>query len=444
GPRRSPSAAWYVRYLLQASDDPSLLVPAEDAWTAKGRSASIFARKGFTPREYLLTSLGQAAGISPRIEDSLRQSTPNGYALDAVGAHEFLAEKAWLLEQAGFGVLLPAWWTGKGTNLRLTARAAVKSPKMQGGSGLSLDQLIRFNWEVALGDETLSLSELQLLARLKSPLVKVRGQWVQLNAEEIQAALKVWKRKTADELSVRALVRMALGTGTAPGGVPFAGVAATGWVADLLAQLNGRVAFEELSQPETFRGTLRPYQLRGYSWLAFLRRWGLGACLADDMGLGKTPQTLALIQRDWHTNGKRPVLLICPTSVVGNWQKEAARFAPDLPVMVHHGLTRTKGTAFKRDATRHAIVLSSYALLHRDLEFLGTIPWAGAILDEAQNVKNPETKQARAARALAADYHLALTGTPVENHVGDLWSIMEFLNPGFLGTQAEFKRTFFV
>jgi SNF2 family DNA or RNA helicase len=444
GPRRSPSAAWYVRYLLQASDDPSLLVPAADAWTAAGRSASIFARRRFAPREYLLTSLGQAAGISPQIEDSLRKSTPNGYALDTSGAHEFLAEKAWLLEQAGFGVLLPAWWTGKGTKLRLTARATVRSPKMQGGSGLSLDQLIRFNWEVALGDETLSLSELQLLARLKAPLVKVRGQWVQLNAEEIQAALKVWKRKTGNELTVRALVRMALGAGTAPGGMPFVGVTATGWIADLLAQLNGRVAFEELPQPETFRGTLRPYQLRGYSWLAFLRRWGLGACLADDMGLGKTPQTLALIQRDWQTNGKRPVLLICPTSVVGNWQKEAARFTPELPVIVHHGLTRTKGAAFKRDAAGHAIVLSSYALLHRDFEFLNTISWAGVILDEAQNIKNPETKQARAARSLPAEYHLALTGTPVENHVGDLWSIIEFLNPGFLGTQAEFKRMFFV
>ncbi len=441
---RSANTAWYVRYLLQAADDPSLLVPAADAWTTNGRTASIFTQRGFNPREYLLTSLGQAAGISPRVEDSLRKSTPSGYTLDASGAHEFLTEQAWLLEQAGFGVLLPAWWTGKGTKLRLTARATVRSPKMQGGSGLSLDQIVRFNWEVALGDETLSLQELQTLARLKAPLVKVRGQWVQLNAEEIQAALDFWKRKTADEMTVRAMVRMALGAGTAPGGMPFAGVTATGWIADLLAQLDGQAAFEELPQPAAFQGTLRPYQVRGYSWLAFLRHWGLGACLADDMGLGKTPQTLALIQRDWQTNGKRPVLLICPTSVVGNWQKEAARFTPDLPVMVHHGLTRTKGAAFKREASKQAIVLSSYALLHRDFEFLTDIPWAGVILDEAQNIKNPETKQARAARSLTADYHIALTGTPVENNVGDLWSILEFLNPSFLGTQAEFKRTFFV
>ena len=117
-------------------------------------------------------------------------------------------------------------------------------------------------------------------------------------------------------------------------------------------------------------------------------------------------------------------------SVVGNWQKEAARFTPDLPVMVHHGLERTRGTAFKKQAAKHALVLSSYALLHRDFELLQEVHWAGLVLDEAQNIKNPETKQAQAARALKADYRIALTGTPVENHVGDLWSIMEFLNPG--------------
>jgi SNF2 family DNA or RNA helicase len=442
--RRVEKDAWRVSYLLQAADDPSLLISAEDSWTPRGRTASILTRGGFSPREYLLSSLGQAAGICPHIEKSLKTATPGGYMLDTTGAHEFLSEKAWLLEQAGFGVLLPAWWTRKGTKLRLTARANVKSPKMQGGSGLSLEQIVRFNWEVALGDQTLSLQELQTLAKLKAPLVKVRGQWVQLNAEEIKTALEFWKKKAAGEAPVREIVQMALGAGNAPGGITFAGVTATGWIGDLLAQLDGRIAFEENPQPDTFQGTLRPYQVRGYSWLNFLRRWGLGACLADDMGLGKTPQTLALIEHDWQTNGKRPVLLICPTSVVGNWQKEAARFTPDLSVMVHHGVTRTKGAAFKKEAARHAIVLSSFALLHRDLEILKDVAWAGVILDEAQNIKNPETKQAQAARTLPADYHIALTGTPVENNVGDLWSIMEFLNPGFLGTQTEFKRKFFI
>jgi SNF2 family DNA or RNA helicase len=131
-------------------------------------------------------------------------------------------------------------------------------------------------------------------------------------------------------------------------------------------------------------------------------------------------------------------------SVVGNWHKEAARFTPDLPVMVHHGFGRAKGESFCREAARHALVISSYALLQRDFGTLKEVAWAGVILDEAQNVKNPETKQARAAQGLQAGYRIALTGTPVENNVGDLWSIMEFLNPGFLGTQTDFKREFFV
>ena len=433
--------SWYVRYLLQAAHDPSLLIPAEDAWKVKNQRGR---GDGFNHREYLLLSLGQASGICPHIEISLKASIPAGYELNAAGAHNFLTEKAGVLEQAGFGVMLPAWWTRKGTKLRLAARANIKTPKMQGGSGLSLDDIIQFDWEVALGDERLSREEIWALAELKAPLIKVRGQWVQVSAGEIQAALEFWKKKTSGQATVREIIQMALGAGKTPGGMAFAGVTATGWMTDLLAKLDGHASFQELSVPDRFQGTLRPYQIRGYSWLGFLRQWGLGACLADDMGLGKTIQTLVLIQRDWHQSGKRPVFLICPTSVVSNWQKEASRFTPELPVMVHHGIARTKGAEFIKKAVKQAIVISSYALLHRDFETLRKVPWSGMVLDEAQNIKNPETKQARAARAFRADYRLALTGTPVENNVGDLWSIMEFLNPGFLGTQAEFKRRFFI
>ncbi len=443
-PLSHSSSPWFVRYLLQAADDPSLLIPVADAWSAKGRAATLLRRSAFNPREYLLSSLGQAASFSPQIEQSLRSVTPGGYDLDSIHAHEFLTEKAWLLEQAGFGVMLPAWWTRKGTKLRLSMRANVKSPKMQGGSGLSLDEIVKFDWEVALGDQTLSLKELEALAKLKSPLVKVRGHWVELNADEIQAALDFWKKKAADQATMRDVVQMALGRANTPGGIAFEGVTASGWISDFLAQLEGRKAFEELVVPKAFHGTLRPYQVRGYSWLAFLRQRGLGACLADDMGLGKTAETLALIQYTWQNGGRRPTLVVCPTSVIGNWQKEAARFTPDLPVLAHHGLTRKKGESFGKETANQAIVISSYSLLQRDFEILKEVDWAAVILDEAQNIKNPETKQARAARSLRSDCRIALTGTPVENNVGDLWAIMEYLNPGFLGTQSEFKRTFFV
>ncbi|NLY02868.1 MAG: DEAD/DEAH box helicase [Rhodopirellula sp.] len=441
---RQTDRPWQVRYLLQAADDPSLLVPAEDAWATGGRKGAVLRKRGFDAKEYLLGALGQAAGICPRIESSLRSPKPSGYEVDAAGAMEFLNQRAAALQQAGFGVMLPAWWTRKGTKLHLSVRAGVKSPQFDGAQGMSMESVVHFQWAIALGDQTLTAAELEALAALKQPLVKLRGQWVQMSAEEIQAALDFWKKSAQKEATVREVVQMALGATRPTAALDFAGVAADGWVGNLLQQLEGKANFEELDPPGSFVGQLRPYQARGYSWLAFLRRWGLGACLADDMGLGKTIQTLALIQRNWHGDSRRPVLLICPTSVVGNWQKEASRFTPELPVMVHHGLGRAKQAAFRKAVAGQAIVISSYGLLHRDLDCLREVDWAGVVLDEAQNIKNPQTKQARAARSLKAEYRIALTGTPVENHVGDLWSTMEFLNPGLLGSQAEFKRSFFV
>ncbi len=221
-------------------------------------------------REYLLGTLGQVTGICPQVETSLKTATPHGYALDTTGAYEFLTDKTQALELCGVRVLLPAWWTRKGTKLRLTAHAHVQSPRLRGKNGLSLDTIAEFRWQVALGDEILTLKELQALATLKQPLVRVRGQWVQMSAAEIETALTFWKNQAAAHASVRDVVRMALGAGQTPDGMEFAGVTAEGWIAEFLAQLDGRVPFVELPPPAGFHGTLRPYQTRGYSWLEFL------------------------------------------------------------------------------------------------------------------------------------------------------------------------------
>jgi SNF2 family DNA or RNA helicase len=444
-PAENPSGSWFVRFLLQSREDPSLIVPVPDAWSAQGRTSSILGGDGHRVRETILSALGQAAGIDPRIASSLESaSIPPGYALDATGAYDFLSIRASILQEAGFGVMFPAWWTGLGTQSRLALRARVRAPKMQVPGRISLDEILHFDWEVALGDLTLSLSELEELAALKAPLILVRGQWVELNSEEIDHAIAVWKRKGGDRATARDAIEMALGAKRPPAGFDLERVEASGWIADLIDRLQGHVPYEELEAPEWFHGTLRPYQVRGFSWLAFLREWGLGGCLADDMGLGKTVQALALIQRDRERGEEKPVLVVCPTSVVNNWKREAERFTPRLSVMVHHGSDRKRGREFAAEARRHALVISSYGLLQRDMESLREVPWAGAILDEAQNIKNPETKQARNARGIPAEYRFALTGTPVENNVGDLWSIMEYLNPGLLGSRADFKRRYFV
>ena len=210
---------------------------------------------------------------------------------------------------------------------------------MQGGSGLSLEEIVQFDWQVALGDQTLTLQELEALARLKAPLVQgARPVGAGQRRGDPGGPRLLEEARARPRPRVREVVQMALGGAGAAGGLAVGGVTADGLGrATCSASWRARPTFEELPPPAGFHGTLRPYQVRGYSWLAFLRRWGLGACLADDMGLGKTVQTLALLQRDWEAGDRRPALLICPMSVVGNWKKEAERFTPDLPVLVHHG-----------------------------------------------------------------------------------------------------------
>jgi SNF2 family DNA or RNA helicase len=415
--------AWRIAYLLQSRSEPSLLLDTKSAMaTAATRRA-------------LLAALGRAAQVSPDVAASLQASgsVPSHCELDLAGAYRFLSETAWLLEQAGIGVILPAWWLGKNAKARIVTRAAVKAPATT--AGLRADSLLDVNWNVVLGDDALPAHELERLAQLKVPLVRVRGQWVHVEPGELRAALDHLKAGRT-QLSMADVVRLQLDA--------HAVVDSAGSVRALLERLQGERSYAQLPPPAGLHAQLRPYQLRGYSWLRFLIEAGFGACLADDMGLGKTIQTLALVLRDWREKPGTPVLLACPTSVIENWVREARRFTPELPVLVHHGSDRLRDTRFAREVKRHALVVTSYALLQRDVDVFAKRRWRGIVLDEAQNVKNPESKQARAARALEAGYRIALTGTPVENHVGDLWSIMEFLNPGLLGSQAAFKREFLI
>ncbi|HEY3331906.1 MAG TPA: DEAD/DEAH box helicase [Capsulimonadaceae bacterium] len=436
---------WNVDFLLQAADDPSLQINAAEVWRAKPAAMKLVERPGFEPRKFLLMALGHAAQLCPPIDRALESEEPVGVQLSTADAFTLLVEYAPALEQAGFGVMLPAWWTKRGTRLRIKAKGKARSPKMQAAGKLSLASVVEFEYEIALGDETMTRKQLDDLARQKSPLVQVRGQWVQVDQAEIKAAIAYLAKKSKETVTLADIMRMSLGQGeSGVAGLEFGGVAADGWVGDFLAQLAGDKAFAELPVPDGVDATLRPYQQRGYSWMEFLTQWGLGACLADDMGLGKTLQVLALIRGRWDTGETRqPTLVVCPTSVIGNWQREAARFVPGLPVMAHHGSDRMKAETFAETASTHAIVLTSYALLHRDIDALAAVPWAALVLDEAQNIKNSETKQSRAARTLSASTRIALTGTPVENHVGDLWSIMDYLNPGLLGKRADFKRNYF-
>ena len=436
------SDTWNLRYLLQSCREESLFLEVGDLWEGGSAASLHCAAEGFDCRNYLLSAFGEAARLSPSVQHSLSGDRPSGAGLTTAEAYRFLVDEAPQCAERGFVLLLPSWWTGKAAALRISASVQSGTKKMESIGKLSLNDLVDFQWEIALGDKVLDRQELERLAGLKVPLVRVRGQWVSLGAEDIAQALALLEKKTPQR--VRDVLQISLAGGRTPAGLEIGEIKISGYLEKLAAELHNDRTLVEQSEPSGFVGALRPYQKKGLSWLSFLRTWGLGACLADDMGLGKTVQTLALIQHERLEGETRPVLLVCPTSVVTNWRNEAHRFTPELPVMVHHGAGRAKGDSFSDDALRHGLVISTYALIHRDREHLEKVPWAGLVLDEAQNIKNAATLQAQAARAISADYRIALTGTPVENSLGDLWSLMEFLNPGYLGKEAEFQRTFLV
>ena len=362
---KASTAMWRVEFILQAADDPSLQVTATDVWSAKKSAMAVVQRPGFRAREFLLMALGHAARLWPVVDASLNAPDPVMAEVETGEAVRFLTDYAPALEQAGFAVMLPTWWTRRGSRLRLTSRAKVKGPKLNSEGKLSLASVIEFDFEVALGEETLTRKQLEELARQKSTLVRVRGQWVQVDQAELKTAIDEYlKKKASQALTMADVMKMALSGDENLGGLPFEGVDADGPVGDFLAQLTGEAAFVEQAPPAGLNTTLRPYQQRGYSWMTFLGQWGLGACLADDMGLGKTVQVITLMKRRWDEMAEKlPTLVVCPTSVIGNWQREAARFVPDVPVMVHHGTSRQKGDEFAALTGAHGIVLTSYSLL---------------------------------------------------------------------------------
>ena len=433
------SPNWVLRYLLQANDDLSLLVPAREVWRERGDVLSYLSHRFEHPQEQLLAGLGIAARLCPAIERSLKSKCPESTTLSVQEAYTFLRETARLLEGLGFGVMVPPWWNKPDAQLRVRAKLR-GAPEVSSSGILSMDALVAYDWELALGDERLTREEFERLAALKTPLVQVRGRWVLLRPDQVEAAIAFWeKHQIQGELHLREALGLTLGAVGDIDGLPISDIELDDSLAALVRTLEQGDQLETLDPPLGLVGQLRPYQVRGFSWLAFLRRWGFGACLADDMGLGKTIQAISLLLREREAG---PSLVICPTSVVGNWQREVTRFAPSLRTMVHHGSGRAEGTSFVQQSTASDLVISTYGLARRDIDDLTKIRWANVILDEAQNIKNPLTKQARAVRRLKGTYRVALTGTPVENRLSELWSIMSFLNPGYLGPLDTFRRTF--
>lgn len=333
-----------------------------------------------------------------------------------------------LLESVGFDVRVPALSRKRATpSLRLTTEAS-------GETVVGARQLTNVSWSALFDDVELTAADIHELSKQARPLVQSHGQWIELDKADLaEAAAALAERANTTQMTGAEILRQALGLegATLAGGASIEG---SGWAADLLNAARS-IPTNVPTQPTGFNGELRSYQAEAVAWLGFLHTAELGGCLALDMGLGKTPTILAHLSS---VPGAGPALVIAPPAVVGNWANEAARFSPGLQVVVHHGATRASGPDIG-DAIKEAdVVITTYGTAVRDIEALSGLAWDRVILDEAQAIKNPASETSQQLRRLNARVRLALTGTPIENGLGDLWSILDFTNPGLVGTRNAF------
>ncbi|MBW4667600.1 MAG: helicase [Cyanomargarita calcarea GSE-NOS-MK-12-04C] len=665
---RSPESEetdWTLAYFLQAADDKEFLVDAGTIWKHPVERLVYQNRTIEQPQETFLRGLGLASRLYPVITASLESESPSDCHITPVQAYEFIKSVAWRFEDSGLGVVLPPSLANRGDIAnRLGLKITAQTPDKNQGR-LGLQSLLNFEWQLAIGGQTISQKEFNRLVALNSPLVEINGEWVELRAQDIKTAQAFFaSRKEQMALSLEDALRLSTGDTQVIEKLPVVSFDASGALHELIGALTNNQAIEPLPTPANFQGQLRPYQERGAAWLAFLERWGLGACLADDMGLGKCvksdtqiyvngvlntaeeiwkthagatvfdgegywaePRTELLVNSIDEEQGKivqapirrlyrqqvceklrkvtledgrsvtitrrhklltsrgwtnqlqvgdyvgvpatmgcdgqfedrcamgvtqnlpetliygtaktrstqrsksfrgflrksylsrelaiaqtrtksagdsrqflqevfyckidsiedveyrgwvydlevskyhnfvanniichntvqfiafllhlkeeevleQPTLLVCPTSVLGNWEREVKKFAPTLKVLQYHGDKRPKGKAFAETVKKYDLAITSYSLLHRDVKSLQGVSWQGIVLDEAQNIKNPDAKQSQAVRQLEATFRIALTGTPVENRLQELWSILDFLNPGYLGNKQFFQRRF--
>ena len=458
--------SWRLRFLVAAQRDPSYQLDLGAYWPLSPAARAAAARPfGADFERQVLLALGYAARIYPAIWDGLATDRPTGRRLTLEETFAFLKESAWVLEDAGYRVIVPSWWTPEGRQrVRIRLRTAARPAKGAAAAGvghLSLDTLIAYQYQLAIDGHAVTEQEWRQLVNAKTPLVQFRGQWMELDRERMRQLLQFWQtqRETLPEMPLQELLKLDAELGDdlewdheAP-------------LREMLARLQDKSAFTPIVDPKGLRGgTLRDYQRRGVAWLRYLERLGLHPCLADDMGLGKTLEVIACLMMEreeatqtgatqataaGRTVGSEdverlpPTLVIAPTSVLGNWRREIERFAPQLVTLVHQGSARHKDTQTFGAACQAAdVVLTSFALARLDEKLLRSVRWRRVVVDEAQNLKNPQAAQTRAILRLETRHRLALTGTPVENRLRDLWSIFNFLNPGYLGKEAQFRRTF--
>ena len=435
---------WELSLSLQAEADPSLKVPAATVWASGDRQLQLGEIAVPLPGELLLEGLGRALTLFEPIERGLDSATPEKLQLTPAEAFVLVRTAATRLRDVGVGVVLPPSLSG-GLASRLGLEIEAELPERS--RGFTLGERLNWSWQFMIGGVTLTLRDLERLSAKRSPLVQHKGVWIELRPSDLKNAERFCGADP--KLSLDDALRLTGSDGDTFHRLPVHRFVAAPRLQAVLEQYHQQKAPDPLPAPPGFCGQLRPYQERGLGWLAFLYRFDQGACLADDMGLGKTIQLLAFLQHlKAEEELKRPVLLVAPTSVLTNWKRETHGFTPELVVREHYGPRRPSSPGALQQALEGVdLMLTSYGLLQRDSELLETIDWQGMVIDEAQAIKNPSAKQSQAARDLARSgkggrFRIALTGTPVENRVSELWALMDFLNPQVLGDEPFFRQRY--
>ncbi len=412
---------------LRSHADPSLVVDAADLWSSP---EAVLSRLGESVETDLLLALRRGARAWPPLGRLLEAARPERLILDDEETSQLLGPAAEALAAAGLEVLWPAELAGDVLTLRAVV-GGTPQPERAGRATFLLDELLDFRWEVALGGEVLTREEVETLAEAKRPLVRLRGRWITVDPELLERL----RRRRPGRVRAGDVLAAQLGGGVLEIDGAAIPVRVEGPLAELAERLEGARFPRDQPEPAGLDARLRPYQRRGLAWLAAMAELGLGGCLADDMGLGKTIQVIAL-----HLLRRRGrMLVVCPASLLGNWERELRRFAPELRVRRYHG-----GGRHLTGLARDEVVLATYGVVLRDRATLAAVSWDLAIADEAQAVKNPLSRSARELRAIPAGVRIALTGTPVENRLSDLWSILDWATPGLLGRMDDFHRRFAV
>jgi SNF2 family DNA or RNA helicase len=450
---KKPEDDWPLSFYLSLQDGTKS-IPLNELWDVsnlKKKEFQIFFENEGQFLEIILRALGAAAKIFPPIKRALLETIKGEINLTSREVMDFLKYPKDLLIQSGFNIILPDVFR-RGGKQRLSAKLIIRSKnenEVKKGthpvlpSIFDINSMLESKWEVSLEGKKISDENFNSLINSDDPLINLSGKWIlvdQQNIEDLKSTKDSGIKSYMDALKLGLTGMIQL----QEDGIKY-DVIVEGDLSDIIEKLQSVESFEDIPISSSFHGKLRPYQQDGLTWIANMARFNFGLCLADDMGLGKTIQVIAYLSylKDQLPNNLGSILIICPTSILFNWHRELNKFAPDLDVVLHHGAMRiTEASGIPEFLKPSRIFLTSYGTIRNDIDFLETIDFSGIIVDESQNMKNYASKQTKAINKLKSQFRICLSGTPIENRLVELWSLFNFLNPGLLGSRAEFQRKY--